>query len=216
LFILVVCLYAGQQSFERITLTFFILVVCLYAGQQNFKNNYERLFILVVCLCAGQQSFKHITMKNFILAGQQSYKHITMKDFFIHVLLFCLYAGQQNFKHISMKNLFILVVCQYAGQQSFKNILYSWNSKLRSRMVRYSGCFDVILKSRIILLYIFNVNKIACLDLQSFDIFSHSMSIPSPNTTFRTLRLIHGSKSISQLSFAEVRKAVWVACVTQQ
>ena len=91
---------------------------------------------------------------------------------------------------------------------------YSWNSKLRSRMVRYSGCFDVILKSRIILLY--NVNKIACLDIQSFDIFSHSMSIPDPNTTFRTLRLIHGSKSISQLSFAEVRKAVWVACVTQQ
>jgi len=49
--------------------------------------------------------------------------------------------------------------------------------------------------------YIFNVNKIACLDIQSFDIFSHSMSMQGPNTTFHTLRLTHGSKSISRLSF---------------
>jgi len=49
--------------------------------------------------------------------------------------------------------------------------------------------------------YIINVNKIACLDIQSFDIFSHSMSIQSPNTTFHTLRLTHDSKSFSRLSF---------------
>ena len=42
--------------------------------------------------------------------------------------------------------------------------------------------------------YIFNVNKIACLDIQSFDIFSHSISIPGHNTTFRTLRLMARSQ----------------------
>ena len=39
---------------------------------------------------------------------------------------------------------------------------------------------------------------------QSLDVF------PGPNTSFQSLRLIHHSKSISRLSFAEVRKAVWV------
>jgi len=47
--------------------------------------------------------------------------------------------------------------------------------------------------------YIINVNKIACLDIQSLDISSHSMSIHGPNTTFHMLRLTHGSKSISRL-----------------
>jgi len=46
--------------------------------------------------------------------------------------------------------------------------------------------------------YIINVNKIACLDIQSFDMFSHSMSIHGPNTTFYTLRLTHFPTLLSQ------------------
>jgi len=57
--------------------------------------------------------------------------------------------------------------------------------------------------------YIFNVNKVKWFDIQSFEFFSPSMSFPSPNTSFHTLRLIHNSKS--RLSFGEVWNAVRVA-----
>ena len=77
--------------------------------------------------------------------------------------------------------------------------MYSWTSTPRNRMSRYSGSFEVILKSQFFLCYIFNVNKVTCLDIQSFEIFSPSMSFPGPNTSFHTLRLIHHSKSISRL-----------------
>jgi len=62
-------------------------------------------------------------------------------------------------------------------------------------MVQYSGNFDLVLGSELFCL-IFNVNKIAYFDIQSFDIFSPSMSIAGPNTTLHTLRLMHGSRSI--------------------
>ena len=54
------------------------------------------------------------------------------------------------------KIILFFLVSMYIYLSYFCSIytIYSWNSKLRSRMVRYSGCFDVILKSRIILLYI--------------------------------------------------------------
>jgi len=106
----------------------------------------------------------------------------------------------------------ILVTVLLTPTQQFFNTytvqtltIYSWTSKLWSHMVRYSVT-SISFLSPELFCYIFNVNKIAYLDIQSFDIFSPSMSKPGPNTTFHTLRLMHGSKS----------KAVWVRCVTQQ
>jgi len=52
----------------------------------------------------------------------------------------------------------------------------------RRCMGRYVSYFDLNFKSRIILLYI-QCKKNAWLDIQSFDIFSPSMSILGPNKT---------------------------------
>jgi len=77
--------------------------------------------------------------------------------------------------------------CKQCGQVKFMGTMTKWPVQKHTEHHKHGVYKDATyIKNTIFCVFriflFFNVNKIACLDIQSFDIFSHSMSMDSSTT----------------------------------